>query len=117
MPKTSTDYAAGFEMFWDEYPHRAGKLAAQRAYEKARRGGATAEAIVLGVRRYARMKPVWQSWAHPATWLNAGRWMDEPSEPRTLATAQYEWNCPHDPPCLGRHACSVKSLLDEGRSA
>lgn len=33
-----------------------------------------------GVRRYLTSKPAYADWAHPETWLNKGRWMDEPDK-------------------------------------
>ncbi len=65
-----------FELFWAAYPLKVGKLAAVKAYVKARQS-ASADEIMTGVRNYVRTKPDWQRWAHPATWLNQGRWMDE----------------------------------------
>ncbi|HWO88898.1 MAG TPA: hypothetical protein VNL98_07085 [Gemmatimonadales bacterium] len=68
--------AADFAEFWRVYPHRVGKLRAQQAYAKARQR-ASAREILAGVERYTAMKPAWQQWAHPSSWLNAGRWLDE----------------------------------------
>lgn len=101
----------GFSEFWNVYPHRVGKIAAEKAFSKALKS-ATAEQIIDGVRYYKRTKPDWQSWAYPKTWLSQGRWLDEvPSRP-TLP----EWSCPHDPPCLARHACYTKSYLEANRA-
>lgn len=79
-----------FEEFWANYPRRVAKLAALKAFTKARRI-ATLEAIVAGVDRYVRSKPAWQAWAYPASWLNAGRWLDEDDAPRTKTTASDWW--------------------------
>jgi hypothetical protein len=70
-------FNSDFEEFWDAYPRKVGKLAAQKAYGAARRK-ASAEAILAGVMAYKRHMPHDPMFRpHPATWLNAGRWMDE----------------------------------------
>ena len=73
-----TKLPEGFTEFWILYPRRVAKLAAIKAYEKALKH-ADAATINQGAYRYHRERanenP--QYTAHPATWLNAGRWMDE----------------------------------------
>lgn len=69
-----------FDRFWAIYPHRKAKLDAQKAYQQARKL-ASPEEILAGVERYLRSKPDWQAWAFPASWLRAGRWMDEHEVP------------------------------------
>lgn len=71
------DHTAAFQAFWAVYPKRVARLAAMKAYAKALRL-ASAEQILAGVERYTQSKPDWQQWAYPASWLNAGRWLDEP---------------------------------------
>jgi hypothetical protein len=66
-----------FDTFWQAYPRHVGKLAAMKAYAKALRL-ASAEQILAGVEVYKRIKPPYADWAHASSWLNAGRWMDEP---------------------------------------
>jgi hypothetical protein len=70
-----------FEEFWTIYPRRAGKVDARKAYERAT--AKTDPTLVLaGAQRFAadpnlpRDDP--QFIPHPATWLNAGRWDDDP---------------------------------------
>jgi hypothetical protein len=74
--------AQEFDTFWKAYPHRVGKIAAMKAYEKARKL-ATAEQLLEGVAAYRQHKPGWQAYANPATWLNQGRWEDEWDVPPT----------------------------------
>ncbi len=71
-----------FDAFWCRYPRRIGKLAALKAYVKARKL-ASSEDILQGVDRYLEHKPVYADYCHPATWLNQGRWMDEHEERRS----------------------------------
>lgn len=86
-----------FSVFWAKYPRRIGKLAAIRAYSKARRQASASE-ILDGIDRYIATKPTWQEWAHPSSWLNAGRWMDEAEPRRATAT------CGHEPRCVDLRA-------------
>ena len=94
-----------FEQFWQQYPRREGKLAAKKAYTKARTM-ATAQEILDGVERYREHKPSYQDFCHPTTFLNQGRWMDE--YPNTAKS--YDWRCPHDPHCKHRAECQVISM-------
>ncbi|MFI8412823.1 hypothetical protein ACIGB6_10135 [Paeniglutamicibacter gangotriensis] len=73
-------YPADFTAFWDTYPRRHGKGAACTAFVKAKQR-ASVETIIAGA---ARMRddpnlPLDRSLiAHPSTWLNQGRWEDDP---------------------------------------
>jgi biotin operon repressor len=74
------DSIVGFEKFWLACPRRIGKEAARKAYEKARKIASDFE-LLEGIRRYAtsRAGQDEQFTVHPATWLNQGRWADEPA--------------------------------------
>jgi hypothetical protein len=67
----------GFEQFWSAYPRRKEKFRAHTAYDKALKH-ALHEEIMAGVRRYAaEVRGKDQRYVkHPATWLNAGCWLD-----------------------------------------
>jgi hypothetical protein len=71
-----------FEVFWLQYPRRVAKKAARSAFERVRKSGEVDfDTLVAGVRNYAAAvagKDM-QYVAHPATWLNQGRWDDEPA--------------------------------------
>ncbi|PRB01783.1 helix-turn-helix domain-containing protein [Microbacterium sp. MYb64] len=73
----------GFAEFYLIYPRKVGREAARKAFEKAVKQ-ATPEAVIEGARRFASDPnlPDKQFIPHPATWLNAGRWDDEPLPPR-----------------------------------
>lgn len=67
-----------FDGFWQHYPRKVGKLAAQRAFEKALKL-TTVENIQKALHtlnQEVRGKDP-QYIPHPATWLNQGRWDDE----------------------------------------
>ena len=81
-----------FDEFWEIYPRKIGKLAAEKAYDKAIRN-ATIDRIREGAKKFAaRCKNTEQQYIpHPATWLNAGRWDDQPVAPadRTFGPRQF----------------------------
>lgn len=73
----------GFDEFWDAVPRKVAKDKALPAYAKALRK-TDARTLIAAMRRYAQSRigedPKYT--AHPASWLNGGRWDDEP-EPMT----------------------------------
>jgi uncharacterized protein YdaU (DUF1376 family) len=77
-----------FATFWAAYPRRVKKPDALRAYTKAEeRIGDDALAVILA--GIERALPGWDDpkfIPHPATWLNACQWEDEPPQPRTGLT-------------------------------
>lgn len=74
----STEHAHRFDDFWESYPRRVGKKAAQRAWELI--DESIVDEVVEGVRRMAADPnlPPKQYIPYPATWLNRGGWDDEP---------------------------------------
>lgn len=81
--KTHHAYPPDFEEFWHTYPRRQAKQAALKAYLNACRSVGR-ETVMRGARNYAadpnlptnpRLIPL------PATWLNDGRWDDDPCPP------------------------------------
>lgn len=68
-----------FAEFWDAYPRKAGKQAARKAWDRAIKRVAKPYVLIEAARRY-RDDPnrVDQFTAHPQTWLNQGRWDDDP---------------------------------------
>ena len=70
-----------FEAFWESYPRKVGKIAAEKSYMKAvkQHGAAT---ILSGLSRYKTSLPEKQFIPHPSTWLNQGRYLD-PSDEHT----------------------------------
>lgn len=81
-----------FVTFWAQYPRKVGKIAAKTALDKALKL-TTLEQILQGIEVLKREKegkePSWIP--HPATWLNEGRWDDEPSTTSKPA-ASSPWN-------------------------
>ena len=72
---------AGFDDFWDVYPKRVARGAAEKAWPKAVKAAGDAEAIIAGAEAYAENMEAHRTArefiAHPATWLNAKRWLDD----------------------------------------
>ena len=67
-----------FTDWYIEYPRKASRAVAEKAYIKARKK-AGADELLAGVRRYAEDPNREQEFTKlPATWLNAGSWDDDP---------------------------------------
>lgn len=69
-----------FDRFWRIYPRKVAPLAAVRAWNKAIRTNVSAKLILDAAEFYAMERrgqdPTYTK--HPATWLNAACWQDEP---------------------------------------
>lgn len=84
-----------FGRFWDAYPRRVGKGAARKAWSKAIRGDTTADVVITAAEAFAercqRERTEERFIAHPATWLNAERWTDQPTTVATAASTPDDW--------------------------
>jgi len=70
-----------FEQFWTHYPKKIGKKEALRAWEKAKDKpliGAILLILVMAKASDQWTKDNGQFIPNPATWINQGRWADEP---------------------------------------
>lgn len=80
--------------FYAAYPRHVGKEAARRAFVKAVKAGTPAPDIVEGARRYAAATAAagteTRYVAHPATWLNAGRWSDDMQDAAPVELTPWE---------------------------
>lgn len=65
-----------FDEFWTAYPRKVGKADARKAWAKALRR-VNADKIVAAVREYPFRDDL-TFVPHPASWLNGGRWEDDP---------------------------------------
>lgn len=68
---------ADFEIWYAAYPRKVARPDAFRAYCKARKK-VDAATLLAGIAEYRRRKADYADWAHPATWLNKERWLDQP---------------------------------------
>jgi len=76
--EVSKRYDEDFERFWKTYPRRVAKVAAYVAWKKSLLM-ADPESIISGAEVYASDPNRSDEYtAHPASWLNAGRWEDDP---------------------------------------
>jgi hypothetical protein len=71
-----------FDAFWTAYPKKVGKDAARRAWQKIRPSPDLTDKILAAI-AWQRSQGSWlrdggRYIPHPATWLNQGRWDDEP---------------------------------------
>lgn len=80
--------------FYAAYPRHVGKEAARRAFEKAVKAGTPAADIIEGARHYAAATAAagteTRYIAHPATWLNAGRWSDDMQDAAPVELTPWE---------------------------
>ena len=94
--EVSKRYDEDFERFWKTYPRRVAKVAAYAAWKKSLLI-ADPESIISGAEVYASDPNRSDEYtAHPASWLNAGRWEDDPlpsrgSSERTKAEIQSDY--------------------------
>ena len=74
---------SGFDAFYRIYPRKVGKREAEKAYRAAIKRGADPDAILAGAKRYAEKcaddRTIERYIKHPGPWLNAERWLDQPS--------------------------------------
>lgn len=86
-PSASESADDGFAAFWNAYPKKVSKAAAEKAWKKAK---ADLQTVLNAIER-AKVSADWQKDGgqfipYPASWLNGRRWEDEiavhpPSEP------------------------------------
>ena len=85
-----------FDEFWSIYPRRSGKIKAKDAFRKASKECDPSE-IIAGAQAFADDPNRQEEFTpHPATWLNQGRWEDDPlpergSSERTKAEIQDDY--------------------------
>lgn len=83
-PTVKSAYPIEFESFWNECPRRIAKKMAYKSWQKAIREGADPDLIISAMIIYRKWLNDGNGWkpeaAHPATWLNQGRWEDELEE-------------------------------------
>lgn len=75
--------ARAFESFWSAYPRKVGKDAAFKAFSKRRPDDALLGEMLAAIAAQGLVdrcrKGEDRFVPHPSTWLNEGRWTDEPS--------------------------------------
>jgi hypothetical protein len=80
-PKPMSDRALpGFEMFWEAYPKKIGKVAARRAWLSAVKDDSQCAEVIAGIMDWQSTEQ-WQDpqfIPYPAKFLNQRRWADNP---------------------------------------
>lgn len=94
--RTPTPAERRFDLFWKAYPRRTGKQAALKIWQRLRPDDdMTARMIeAVGMQKKSRdwQKDGGQYIPNPATWLNQGRWDDDP------IFGEYEKRIPYNSP-------------------
>lgn len=78
VPRPKLDLSE-FDQWWLAYPRKVARGAAKRAFPKARKLADLGE-LIAGAQRYAASADP-EFTCHPASWLNAERWLDMPEKP------------------------------------
>jgi hypothetical protein len=83
-PEPGSDADPGFVAFWSAYPRHVAKGSARKAYRAALRKGVSPGEIIAGAEHYRddwhrKSRPI-EYTCHPATWLNAERWLETANE-------------------------------------
>lgn len=78
---TKPAFGGRFDEFWIAYPHKVGKDAARRKFDTIRKSGRVQfSELMAGLEAYKSNKRSDLAWCNPATWLNQGRWQDQPAK-------------------------------------
>lgn len=81
LEEPQREQASGkFEIFWKKYPHKVGRKDAEKKFIQALKS-ASFETLMAALAAYCN-KTDDRPWCNPATWLNQGRWDDEPATQR-----------------------------------
>lgn len=81
-----------FARFWAAYPNRKGKRAAEKAWPAAVKRAGSADVLIDAALRFAesRRGQDQRFTAHPTTWLNQDRYLDEVATSTT--NEESPWN-------------------------
>lgn len=112
--KKQPEEPEGFQQFYETYPRRVRRRAAAKAFRSAL-ARATLEEILTGTAR-ASIEAVGKHQefiAHPATWLNADGWKDEPA---TKEQTNGRVNGQHKATATDKHLAGIASLITDIRS-
>jgi len=99
--KASANTTDNFTAFWQAYPRRVAKGAAQTAWKKMNCDKIPLQTFLDAIDR-AKRSAQWkkdngQFIPHPATWLNQRRWEDEPEAAKDIYGKDVENDADYDP--------------------
>lgn len=84
-PARASDDDTDFATFWATYPRRVAKEQARKTWAALMKRGEDPQLIIVGAARFRdnsrRASSDIKYTPHPSSWLNAGRWTDEPDPP------------------------------------
>lgn len=90
-PAGRATYPDDFETFWAAYPKHKDKKAALKAWKQATKEVPN-ETLVEAAKAYAADKTRDPQYTkHPATWLNAGAWDDQPDQPAPHTISMWDY--------------------------
>jgi hypothetical protein len=107
-----------FDQWWAHYPRREAKLNAIKAYAKARKLASAAD-LLAGLERWKQTMPQDRQFQPlPASWLNAGRWMDDsrPSAVPSCTDWYAECQQQHGGACGGQFRHHTRLMMDAQRA-
>lgn len=93
--RPSASVSSDFDVFWKAYPRKVGKAKAMKAWEKAK-SKPVLDAILNALEEQKKQdqwtKDEGKFIPHPTTWINDGRWDDEPvsgvkAKPQSMSAA------------------------------
>lgn len=102
-----------FEKFWAHYPKRVAKIDAMRAWVQIQPSRQVVMQMIQAL-EWQSQQPAWlkdggQFVPYPASWLRAGRWLDEPVEPKP-STPRVAEHWSQD--CRRRHAWTCETAAE-----
>ena len=105
--RSTAAIAGGFDVFWESYPLKVGKVAARKVWDQITPDAALLT-VILSALRVQCASAQWQRDGgqyvpHPRTWLHQQRWTDE-VETATPRPASCKRG--HQPPCADEAICS-----------
>ena len=116
----AVSYPEDFLRFWEAYPRKTGKREALRRWLALKKDGALPDlTTLLGALKWQKEQESWREDGgkfvpHPATWLNAGRWDDEPP---VQSNASIRASPPRaDPNCPRCEGVGIEIVKEGGRT-
>lgn len=123
--RESPSDSPAFDEFWAAYPKKVGKDAARKAFAKRRPDADLLDAMLSALSAQSRSEQ-WRRDGgrfvpHPSTWLNEGRWQDEPERTGPVAVgSRRRWtpdDCPHGHECGSATICDNRSAIESARAS
>ncbi len=95
--KTNT-YTDRFNTFWEAYPKKIGKVASEKSFKKLKPSSELLNKMLETIEVFKKSdqwnKDGGQFIPNPATWLNQGRWDDEPGTNQEARSGDKKWGDP-----------------------